>query len=174
MAGKKLSDKQRQFVDEYLIDLNATQAAIRAGYSEKTAYSQGQRLLKNVEVQQAIQNVMTERAKRTEITADRVLEQYARMAFFDLRTLYKADGSLLPVKDWPDEAAAAVAGFEVVELTGDLPGVVKKVKLVDKRAALADIGRHLGMFVDNVNLRHVEPPSLKLILSGDGNGSEPA
>lgn len=65
-----LSAKQRLFVSEYLIDLNATQAAIRAGYSEKTAYSQGQRLLKHVEVQAAIEAAKTERLERTEINAE--------------------------------------------------------------------------------------------------------
>lgn len=70
---QKLSPKQEQFCREYLVDLNATQAAIRAGYSPKTAYSMGQRLLKNVEVQKAVQSAMDERSKRTEVNADYVL-----------------------------------------------------------------------------------------------------
>nr|WP_317412977.1 terminase small subunit [uncultured Solibaculum sp.] len=73
--SKRLTDKQQRFVDEYLIDLNATQAAIRAEYSSKTAYSMGQRLLKNVEVQAAIQEAQNKRQKRTEITQDYVLEK---------------------------------------------------------------------------------------------------
>lgn len=78
-----LTPKQARFVDEYLIDLNATQAAIRAGFSEKTAYSQGQRLLKNVEVQAAIAARQAERANRTEITQDRVLAELWKMATAD-------------------------------------------------------------------------------------------
>lgn len=70
-----LTPKQKAFVDEYLVDLNATQAAIRAGYSQKTAYSMGQRLLKNVEVQEAVQEAKQERAQRTEITQDYVLQK---------------------------------------------------------------------------------------------------
>ena len=70
---QKLSPKQEQFAREYLLDLNATQAAIRAGYSPKTAYSMGQRLLKNVEIQSAVQCAMDERSKRTEVDADYVL-----------------------------------------------------------------------------------------------------
>lgn len=70
---QKLSPKQERFAREYLLDLNATQAAIRAGYSTKTAYSMGQRLLKNVEVQKAVQSAMDERSKRTEVNADYVL-----------------------------------------------------------------------------------------------------
>ena len=79
----KLTDKQKRFCEEYLIDLNATKAAIRAGYKEKTAYAQGQRLLKKVEAQEYLQELMDERSKRTEITADRVLQELAAIAFSD-------------------------------------------------------------------------------------------
>lgn len=78
------NNKQEQFAKEYLIDLNATQAAIRAGYSSKTAYSQGQRLLKNVEIQTRISELMNERSRRTEITADRVIQEIAKIAFSDI------------------------------------------------------------------------------------------
>lgn len=78
-----LSPKQQCFVDEYLVDLNATQTAIRAGYSEKTAYSQGQRLLKNVEVQAAITKAQQERSERTKIDADAVLERWSQLAMAD-------------------------------------------------------------------------------------------
>lgn len=75
-----MTPKQQQFVKEYLIDLNATQAAIRAGYSEATAYSIGQRLLKDVEVSSAIQTEMGKRAERTLLTADEVLKRLDRIA----------------------------------------------------------------------------------------------
>ena len=78
-----LNPKQKMFAREYIIDMNATQAAIRAGYSEKTAYSQGQRLLKNVEVQAEIQKCMQKRAERTDITADDVLKRWAELAQAD-------------------------------------------------------------------------------------------
>lgn len=76
-----LTEKQKRFVAEYLVDLNATQAAIRAGYSEKTAYSQGQRLLKNVEIQTAVHNASKNRESRTEITQDKVLNELGKVAF---------------------------------------------------------------------------------------------
>lgn len=79
----KLNDKQKQFCKEYLVDLNATQAAVRAGYSEKTAYSQGQRLLKKVETQGYIQELMQKRAEKTEITADKVLQRWWDIATAD-------------------------------------------------------------------------------------------
>lgn len=148
---KGLTPKQAAFAAEYLIDLNATRAAIRAGYSQKTAYRIGAELLQKTSVSQAIQNAMAKRANRTEITADKVLTQYARMAFFDLRTLYNADGTMKPVQEWTDEAAAAVAVIETMEMGGDMSGVIRKVKLVDKRASLADIGKHLGMFTERID-----------------------
>ena len=89
-----LNDKQRRFAEEYLIDLNATQAAIRAEYSEKTAYSQGQRLLKNDEVQALVQELMAARAKRTEITADNVLAELAKHAFLDPKSFFDDSGNL--------------------------------------------------------------------------------
>lgn len=80
-----LNAKQRRFLDEYLIDLNATQAAIRAGYSAKTASSQGERLLRNVEVQALLTERMKAREKRTEITQDKVLAELAKIGFADIR-----------------------------------------------------------------------------------------
>lgn len=82
-----LTPKQKRFVEEYLIDLNATQAAIRAEYSEKTAYSVGHEILKKPEVQQAIQEAIAKRSQRTEITADKVLDRYWAMANADTNDL---------------------------------------------------------------------------------------
>ena len=79
----KLTNKQSRFVEEYLIDLNATQAAIRAGYSEKTARSQGQRLLTNVDIQERFKGQIEQRSERTEITADRVIQALADIAYAD-------------------------------------------------------------------------------------------
>ena len=80
----ELTPKQQRFVTEYIIDLNATQAAIRAKYSTKTAGSMGQRLLKNVEIQKAVQEAMNKRAAATEITAERVLKEIASMALLPI------------------------------------------------------------------------------------------
>ena len=77
-----MNDKQRRFCEEYLIDLNATQAAIRAGYAPKTAYSQGQRLLKDVEIAETITKLKSVQSERTGITADKVLEELSKVAFF--------------------------------------------------------------------------------------------
>ena len=94
----KLTPKQARFVEEYLVDLNATQAAIRAGYSEQTARSIGYENLTKPDIQQAIDEARGKQQQRTEITADRVLEEYAKIAFFDPRKLFTADGAIKPVQ----------------------------------------------------------------------------
>lgn len=146
-----LSPKQKLFVEQYLVDLNATQAAIRSGFSPKTAVKQGSRLLTKVDVQAAIQSAMAKRESRTEITQDRVLQEYARIAFFDVRKLVGEDGTPLPLKDLDEDIARAVVGLDVVRTGGDgdaSPGVVLKYKLADKKGALDSCARHLGMFLD--------------------------
>lgn len=148
----RLTEKQKRFVAEYLVDLNATQAAIRAGYSEKTAYSQGQRMLKNVKVQAAIQEAMQKRSKRVEITQDRVLQEYARLAFFDPRKLFEENGKPKDINALDDDTAAALAGLDVMEEyegTGEnreFIGFTKKYKLANKLGALDSLGKHLGLF----------------------------
>lgn len=86
-----LNAKQNRFVEEYPVDLNATQAAIRAGYSKKTAYSIGQRLLKDVEIQEAIQKAMKDRSERTGITQDKVVEELGKVAFAEAHDYTDAD-----------------------------------------------------------------------------------
>lgn len=152
----KLTPKQRLFVGEYLVDLNATRAAKAAGYSEATAYSQGQRLLKDVEVASAIEQAMARREKRTEITADRVLQELSRLAFFDVRKLYRGDGSMKAPHELDDDCAAAVSSLETFEVfagVGDerqAIGETKKFKLFSKDSALTLAMRHLGMLKDKV------------------------
>ncbi len=160
-----LSPKQAQFVREYLIDLNATQAAIRSGYSAQTAEVQGSRLLRNVKVAEAVETAMSARSARTEITADRVLTELAKIGFSDIRKAvsWKAnvtgmiedeDGTerlavtnqvqLIDSDAIDDDTAAAVA-----EISQTAQGGLK-IKLHDKKGALVDIGRHLGMFKDKI------------------------
>lgn len=158
MVADKLNGRQQQFCREYIIDLNATQAAIRAGYSSKTAEAQASRLLTNVKIQKLIQELKNKRAQRTEITADRVLQEYARLGFFDPRKLFNDDGSPKGIHDLDDDTAAVLAGLEVMEIwegRGDdrqFVGYLKKYKLADKKGALDSIARHLGMFNDKVEV----------------------
>lgn len=150
-----LTPKQSRFVEEYLIDLNATQAAIRAGYSVKTAKSIGQRLLTFVDVQKAIQGAQKKLSERTKITQERVLQEYARIAFLDPRKLFDEHGELLPITSLDAEVAAAIGGLDVViSRTGDKSTTeeTKKIKLIDKKGALDSIAKHLGMFTDKVEV----------------------
>jgi phage terminase small subunit len=167
----ELAPKQRAFVREYLVDLNATQAAIRAGYSEATAYSQGQRLLKNVEVEKAVSAAMKLRAERTDITADKVLQELAKIGFSDIRKAVRWQSAMVTEEDNPEGGDVAViktivsntvqmvasdelddaTAAAISEVSQNTTGGVK-IKLHDKRAALVDIGRHLGMFKEKVEL----------------------
>jgi len=152
-----LNPKQQQFVREYLVDQNATQAAIRAGYSAKTAYSIGQRLLKHVEVAAAIEAGRQVLAIRTEVTAERTLEQMARLGWGDLRKAFSPEGRLLLPHEWSDDTAAFISSIEVVTRGAGEGEVeyVSKIRAADKRAALADIARTLGMFKDRMEVKHI-------------------
>jgi phage terminase small subunit len=142
--GKGLTPKQDAFVREYLIDLNATQAAIRAGYSAKTAKQQGQRLLTNVDVAEAVQAGKASREERLGIDAD-------------LADLYGDDGSLRPVKDWPDIwRKGLVAGVDVEEIRADgaVIGTVRKIKLSDRIKRLELIGKHVSVQAFKEQVEH--------------------
>jgi phage terminase small subunit len=150
----KPTPKQRRFVDEYLIDLNATQAAIRAGYSVKTAGQIGEENIRKPEIQKMLQERMAAREKRTEISQDRVLQEYARLAFFDPRKLFDADGNLKRLTELDEDAAAIIAGMDVVEFGNEKVGIgiIRKLKLADKLGALNSVARHLGMFEDRLKV----------------------
>ena len=142
-----LTPKQKRFVAEYLIDLNATAAAKRAGYSEKTAYSIGLETLKKPEIQNAIQEAMQERQQRTEITQDMVIQELAKLGFFDIRKLFDKDGKPLDISKLDDDTAAALVGLDVQDVSdsdGNYVGFIKKYKMADKIKALELLGKHLG------------------------------
>ncbi|MDR1351528.1 MAG: terminase small subunit [Zoogloeaceae bacterium] len=149
-----MTPKQQRFSEEYLIDLNATQAAIRAGYSAKTAQEQGARLLLNVIVQRAIAESIKARSERTQVDQDRVLKELARVAFFDPRKLFSEDGNLKALRELDDDTAAAIMGVDTIAIGNDKVGVgeLKKIKLADKVQALGMCMRHLGMFTDKLSV----------------------
>ena len=150
-----LTAKQAAFVREYLVDLNATQAAIRAGYSKKTANVIASELLAKPNIKSAIQEEMKKRAERTEITADKVLKEFAKLAFFDPRKLFDDKGNPKDITELDDDTAAALAGLDVVQDIDPDTGITsytKKYKLASKQAALDSLGRHLGMFLDRTEI----------------------
>lgn len=148
---QKLTGKQAEFVAEYLIDLNATQAAIRAGYSHKTAASIGVENLRKPYIQYAIQEAQKSRSERTEITADRVLQEFARIAFFDPRQLLSDDGRPKDISELDDDTAAVIAGLDLQDVyqgTGDereFIGYTKKYKFAPKIQALEMLAKHTGL-----------------------------
>ena len=150
----KLRPMQEAFVREYLVDLNASAAYRRAGYNTKNANVVAPRLLATVGVQAALASAMKKRADKTEITADRVLQELARLAFGDARAIFSAAGELLPPAQWPDSLASSIAGVEVVTASRG-EGVVEhvsKVKFWDKGRALELLARHLGMLNDKLKV----------------------
>ena len=153
--SRGLTDKQSRFVEEYLIDLNATQAAIRAGYSAKTAEWIGPQLLGKTHVAEAVRAGRASLSKRVEITQERVLQEYARLAFFDPRKVFDSTGAPKPIHELDDDTAAAIIGLEVVQVGNAEVGVgdILKYKLADKKGALDSVARHLGMFNDKLDLK---------------------
>jgi len=149
---KKLTPKQRRFIEEYAVDLNATQAAMRAGYSQKTAREIGAENLSKPIIRREIDRVLQERSERTAITADRVLEGIAAIAFGDIRKLFDEDGNLIRPDQLPEEAAQLLAGVDVVTVNKGEGEVeyVAKIKTNDRLRAFELLGRHLKMFTDRV------------------------
>ena len=143
-----LNPKQAIFVREYLIDKNATQAAIRAGYSAKTADRIGPELLGNSCVEAAVNRNLIKQQERTEVTADRVLRELAAIAFADTRKLYREDGSIKSPGELDDRTASALAGIDTEERDGEdgYRAYTRKVKQWDKVKALELLGKHLGLY----------------------------
>jgi phage terminase small subunit len=150
-----LTPKQARFVAEYLIDLNATQAAIRAGYSRKTAEQQGCRLLRNAQVAALVAAKTAKQLEKADLTAARVLEELRRLGFSDLGTAFTADGGLMKLTDMPAEMRAAVASVKVAKknLTagdGKTEDVVE-VRLWDKTRALESLAKHFGLLKETLD-----------------------
>jgi len=145
-----LAPKQERFVEEYLLDLNATQAAIRAGYSVKTANEQGSRLLSNVSVRVRIDSALAERSRRTGINQDRVLRELARLAFVNAPDLINVSDATLLEDASPDDTAAIASVKVKRRPTEDGDEVEREIRLADKLKALELLGKHLGMFTDRL------------------------
>ena len=144
----KLTAKQEKFCNEYLIDLNATQAAIRAGYSHKTANRIAAENLSKPVIASYIQQQRQKTAEKAEITRDKIVNEYAKLAFFDIRKVLTIDGGLKDTTEWDDDSAAAIAGLESFDEkepdSGMVLGTVRKIKISDKRAALDSLCKVLG------------------------------
>lgn len=166
-------DKHKERIDKfcraYIIDLNSRNAAISAGYSEKTAGSQGSRLLKNVKIKAQIEQLLHKQADKLDITAERVLAELAKMAFLDPRKFFNEDGSLKRVGELDDHTAASLAGIEHEKLFEHFGkgqakevGTTTKIKIADKGINLERLGRHLKLFTDKIEHSGLEGLADKL------------
>lgn len=148
----KLTPKQQVFVDEYLVDLNATQAAIRAGYSAKNADKIGPQLLGKSRVAAAIKQALAERSRRTGINQDRVLRELAKVGFINASDVINMNEATVR-SDANREDTAAIASVKVKTIPTEAGDIVEReVKVYDKLKALELIGKHLGMFTDKLNV----------------------
>lgn len=160
-----MTKKQKRFVEEYLIDLNATQAAIRAGYSPDTANEQGSRLLVNVSIRNEIDKAMAERSKRTGINQDRVLRELAKIAFVNAVEVVDPETATVRESARPEDTAA-IQSIKVKESFSDSGQMMEReVKMADKLKALELLGKHLGMYQNNVNVSVESSQKLNDIIS---------
>ena len=153
-----LTDKQEMFCREYLIDLNATQAAIRAGYSEKTANEQGAQNLAKLSIQNRISDLKLQRNKQVNIDAGYVLRRLIEIDEMDVLDIMTDDMSIKPVSQWPASWRRYLSGFDLADMfegrgeDREMVGILKKIKWPDKVKNLELLGKHVTVqaFKDNV------------------------
>ncbi len=147
-----LNPKQQRFVAEYLVDLNATEAAKRCGYSEHTARSQGARLLTDANILTAIESKKAKQLEKTDLTATRVLEELRRLSFSNVQDLFDEVGNLRPIQTLTREQASCIASLEVIKknaVAGDgLIDTIHKVKVWDKTKSLEMVAKHFKLLTD--------------------------
>ncbi|EMJ9776445.1 terminase small subunit [Morganella morganii] len=151
-----LNDKQEMFCREYLVDLNATQAAIRAGYSDKTANRIAAQLLSKLDIGKRIQELKSERGERLEVDADYVLKRLVEIDQMDVADILLSNGEIKPIKDWPKVWRITLSGIDVTEMAGDATGLLKKIKWPDKVKNLELLGKHVSIqaFSDKLETKH--------------------
>lgn len=149
--NKPLTAMKQAFVDEYIIDFHGTNAAIRAGYSKKTADQQASRLLKEPRISAAIAEALEARTRRTQIDADWVLQRAASMLEADVADIIDEQGRYLPVKEWPKVWRQMLAGIDIKELWDgsgkdrEQIGEVAKIRFIDRLKALELVGKHVDV-----------------------------
>lgn len=147
-----MTAKQKRFCEEYLIDLNATQAAIRAGYSPESAQQIGTENLSKPVIRARIDTEIAERSRRTGVNADRVVQELAKIAFVKATDII--DPNTATVRDSAtEEDKACIAAVKFKSSSGESSdSVEREIRMCDKLKALELLGKHLGMFTDKVNV----------------------
>jgi len=144
MQDRPLTPKQQRFVEEYLIDLNATQAAIRAGYSVKGAEVQASKLLRIAKVEKAVKIGYQKKSEKAAIDAAYVLNRLRDISEMDALDILAEDGNLKPIREWPKIWRQMISGLDVAN-NPDTGVTIKKIKWPDKVKNLELIGRHIGV-----------------------------
>lgn len=149
-----LTNKKYLFCIYYLKDYNATQAAIKAKYSAKTAAQAATRLLRNVQVQQALAELKNEISQKVELTVERILLELMRIAFADLTQVFDESGNVKPWQEIPEDVRRCITGIDVQELYSDQEniGKIKRVKFASKEKALELLGKYKDMFVEKLQV----------------------
>lgn len=148
----RLTLKQQRFIEEYLIDLNATQAAIRAGYSTHSASSIGRENLNKLEIKSAIEKALAERSKRTGINADRIVEELAKIAFLNPTDIININDASIK-EESKREDTAAINYIKIKSSVGENGEMIEReIKTYDKIKALELLGKHIGMFSDKFKI----------------------
>tara|TARA_B100001063_G_scaffold195672_1_gene187453 strand:- start:105 stop:659 length:555 start_codon:yes stop_codon:yes gene_type:complete len=146
VSVKKLTKKQELFVSEYLIDLNATQAAIRAGYSENTAKETGYENLTKPHIAEAISNAQNKRLEKNEVNADYVLKRLIEIDEMDVVDILDDSGHIKPITQWPKSWRRTISGLDIQELMmGEVETVLRKIKWPDKVKNLELLGKHIDV-----------------------------
>ena len=164
---KPLSPKQQRFVDEYLVDLNATKAYVRAGYSATGAEQGASRLLSLVKVQRAVASRQKAQVADSALSASRILEELRRLALVDVRDFFTPEGKLKPIKDLTPEQGACLASFEVIiknaEAGDGVTDTVHKIRLWSKEKALEMLAKHFALLTEVVRVEEQQTLELRLV-----------
>lgn len=171
-----MTNAQKRFCDEYLIDFNATRAyktAYKSCKSDLTARTNASKLLTNTNIQKYISEKQKEIEKRTEITQDKIIQELAKIALFNIKDIYNENGTLKKITELDDDTAKAISGVKILQKAGamkislsktndeipleHIPEQTVEFKTNDKTRALELLGKHLGMFKENVNLTQDKP-----------------
>ena len=156
-GASPLNDRQTRFVEEYLVDLNATQAAIRAGYSVKAAGKIGHENLRKPEIASEVERRKAQQLDTADLSAVRILEELRRLATVDVRSFFQSDGSLKPMAEWTPEQGAAVSSMEVIiknaEAGDGITDRIHKFRLWDKPRSLEMLAKHFALLTEQMQVK---------------------
>jgi phage terminase small subunit len=147
----ELTNKQLRFCEEYVVDLNATEAAIRSGYSKKTAKQIGSENLSKLAIKDKIEELMLQKRVSSQLTEELIVDELKSLGFYSIKTFINRDNTIATLSDLTTEQLRPVVGIKIKETyttIGDVTtkDVTTELKLADKRGALVDLGRHIGIF----------------------------